>query len=595
MKLKLKLLSAIKKQAVLIAGLSSLPGVAAIADTQILGISAAGGEFGYIDTNTEINGVKQHTLSRGVYDYIYPSQEYIDYFVDEVGMNAIRIGARWERIQEVPGSAILDMDPRLLELVEVVERVTDSGAYAIIDIHNYGKFVTLNADGTEIETNIGDGPVTNEHFAYFWGRMAETFGDNPKVIFELMNEPNRQDQAKLMETLQAGIDAIQATGSTNTILVPGNRWSGAHSWRNADNYGASNATALLELTDRFGKLVFVAHQYLDQDYSGRKSDCISSDEVVSKLEVFTSWLRENSKRGLLGEFGVSSDDACLESLRAMLRHVDENQNLYLGSVYWATGDYWSSDTFYLIRPATLNNGQFENIGDQQLSVMKEFLESDDSIDPSPTGEILDQNATNAWYLPGDGRRAWINQGCADELEDAGLPRRTGTWNADLAPLAGYSTNCSAIPRPDDQDTEDPDEELTMGEVLDQNATNAWYLPGDGRRAWISQSCANQLQAAGLARRSGTWNEDLALLAGYSTNCTAIPRPDDLSVEPPMGEILDQNATNAWYLPGDGRRAWVHQTCADQLEAAGMPRRSGTWNEDLRSLNGFSTDCSKIQI
>ncbi len=554
------------------------------AKPEIIGISAAGGEFGYenVEPKLVINGVIQHTLKRGTYDYIYPSQSYVDYFVGEIGMDAIRIGARWERIQEVPGKEILDIDPRLLELVEAVERVTDSGAYAILDVHNYGKFISHSADGKEVETNIGDGPVSNQHFAYFWRRMAETFGDNPKVMFELMNEPNQQNQSQLMSTLQAGIDAIQVTGATNTILVPGNRWSGAHSWNNADSYGASNGIALLELTDKFDKLVFVAHQYIDSDYSGTKSDCLSSDEAVAKLDTFTGWLRDNSRRGFLGEFGVSSSQVCLESLRAMLEHVDEHKDVYLGAIYWATGDYWNSDLFYLIRPASLKTGQANDIGSAQLGVLQEYLLNDPVIVPPPMGEIVDQNANNAWYLPGDNRRAWISQPCAIELEENGISRRTGSWNADLGSLTGYSVACTDIgtlPSPPPQ-----------GEVIDQDARNAWYLPGDGRRAWINQTCAAELEARDLPRRPGNWNDNLGSLTGYSVACADIGTPPS---PPPLGEVVDQSANNAWYIPGDGRRAWINQRCADELESTGLPRRSGNWNGDLGMLTGYSVNCDDI--
>ena len=91
------------------------------------------------------------------------------------------------------------------------------------------------------------------------------------------------------------------------------------------------------------------HQYLDGDYSGTHPSCRNERIGVTTLEKFTQWLRNNGKRGFLGEFGGGSDPVCLAALNAMLTHLAENSEVWLGWTYWAAG-VWPPSYFTSVQP-----------------------------------------------------------------------------------------------------------------------------------------------------------------------------------------------------------------------------------------------------
>jgi endoglucanase len=60
---------------------------------------------------------------------------------------------------------------------------------------------------------------------------------------------------------------------------------------------------------------------------------------------FTHWLRENERRGFLGEFAAADNAVCLEALDRMLQYVTDNSDVWLGWTYWAAGAWWGDYPF----------------------------------------------------------------------------------------------------------------------------------------------------------------------------------------------------------------------------------------------------------
>jgi hypothetical protein len=142
-----------------------------------------------------------------------------------------------------------------------------------------------------------------------------------------------------LSAANAAISAIRAAGATNLILVPGNSWSGAHSWTQSW-YGTPNSTAMLNISDPGNNYAFEVHQYLDSDSSGTSSSCVSGTIGSQRMQSFTNWLRANGKRGFLGEFGGGSGQTCLSAIDNILDHLEANTDVYLGWTYWAAGPWW---------------------------------------------------------------------------------------------------------------------------------------------------------------------------------------------------------------------------------------------------------------
>jgi len=76
--------------------------------------------------------------------------------------------------------------------------------------------------------------------------------DNPKVIFNLMNEPHDfpLDSTTWFAGIQTVIDAIRDAGSTHLILVPNSRGSDTTHWSAwSPNGGPVDSVAALAISD----------------------------------------------------------------------------------------------------------------------------------------------------------------------------------------------------------------------------------------------------------------------------------------------------------------------------------------------------------
>lgn len=288
------------------------------------GINLAGAEFG--------EGKDEYGK-----DYIYPSEETIAHFAG-LGFTSVRLPFRWERLQPVlEGPFDAAEQARLKETVATVKK---HGMGVVLDPHNYARYR---------DQLIGTAEVPDAVFAHFWGRLAKLFANDPAVTFALMNEPHDVAASQWLKSANAALSAIRKADAKNLVLVPGTAWTGAHSWR-SEAYGGANGTVMTGVADPAKNFAYEVHQYLDGDFSGTKADCSRGADAVAALEDFTLWLRNHGARGYLGEFGAPAGAACIASLTAMVKVLEENRDVWTGFAYWAAGDWWPKDEELNIQP-----------------------------------------------------------------------------------------------------------------------------------------------------------------------------------------------------------------------------------------------------
>jgi endoglucanase len=342
------------KWLLLLAGL--LIALTAAAQLQYAGVNLAGAEFG----EGSLPG------QYGVH-YIYPTAAEVDYFTGK-GMNIFRLPFRWERLQQ---SAFADFDTTELgRLDTIVAYITAHNAYVILDPHNYARYYG-NLIGQGIDVSV---------FADFWSRLAQHYKNNDRVFFGLMNEPNSMPTELWRDGANAAIAAIRTAGAGNLILVPGNAWTGAHSWYQTW-YGTANAVAMLGITDPGNNYAFELHQYLDSDSSGTSDNCVSAGIGSQRLIEVTGWLRNNGKRGFLGEFAGGRNQTCYDALDDLLAYVETNSDVWLGWTYWAAGPWWG-DYIFTLEPADQGADQ------PQMTLLEPHLEN---IGPPPQELIFDDH------------------------------------------------------------------------------------------------------------------------------------------------------------------------------------------------------------
>ncbi|MBN9050298.1 MAG: glycoside hydrolase family 5 protein [Rhizobiales bacterium] len=307
----------------------------------LTGVNIAGAEF----NGRKIPGVPNR-------DYFYPAKATIDYVASK-RMTSIRVPFLWERMQPQLNGPLESEELRRLD--EVVRYAIGKRLYVVLDLHNYAYYR---------QKVIGSPDVPVTALADIWKRLAIHFRDSPLVGFGLMNEPKGLLTETWLSAANAAIAAIRNTGASNTIFVPGNGWTGAHSWLST-RYGAPNGDVMLGVVDPANNYVYEVHQYLDSNYSGTHAACRSETVGVDTLQLFTQWARQNGKRAYLGEFGVGADPVCLGALNAMLTFIDENRDVWVGWSYWAAGA-WPPSYFTSVQPV---NG----VDRPQMSVLLNHL------------------------------------------------------------------------------------------------------------------------------------------------------------------------------------------------------------------------------
>jgi endoglucanase len=72
------------------------------------------------------------------------------------------------------------------------------------------------------------------------------------------------------------------------------------------------------------------HEFLDSDSSDLSDSCVRSTIGSERLTVFTEWLGQHNKRGLLGEFAGAYNSQRYDAPDDMLRHLREKSVVWLG-------------------------------------------------------------------------------------------------------------------------------------------------------------------------------------------------------------------------------------------------------------------------
>ncbi|TPX58187.1 hypothetical protein PhCBS80983_g03314 [Powellomyces hirtus] len=283
---------------------------------QYTGVSESCAEFG--------QGNLPGTYNR---DYTYPTDASLDFFIKGCS-NLIRLPFAWERLQRTLEG---ELDAEEFSRIDgVVKYVTGRGQNLLLDPHNYNRYRGQL--------------VTPDQLANFWTKLANRYKDNQKVMFGLMNEPHDQPTEDVFKTMQAAINAIRATTAKNLITVPGNAWTGAHSWTK-NYYGTSNAEVMATIVDPANNFMFEMHQYLDSDFSGTHDTCQSASIGVESLVAATEWARKLGKKILLGEIGGGDNALCYAALENTMKYMMENSDVWAGYAWWAAGPWWGNYMF----------------------------------------------------------------------------------------------------------------------------------------------------------------------------------------------------------------------------------------------------------
>ncbi|KAH8760554.1 extracellular endoglucanase [Diaporthe sp. PMI_573] len=285
------------------------------------GVNESGAEFG--------QGNLPGTLGT---DYTWPVHSTIDTLTAK-GFNIFRVPILMERI--IPSTLTGSINEAYFNgLNDIVSYITSKGAYAIIDSQNFGRYY-----GNVITDTSG--------FQKYWKTIAARFSSNSKVIFDTNNEYHDMDNTLVAQLNQAAVNGIRAAGATSQyIFVEGNSYTGAWTW-----VSSGTGAALASLTDPSNKIVYEMHQYLDSDGSGTHADCVSSTIGAERIQAATQWLKQNNKKGILGETAGGANSQCIQALTGMLQYMEDNSDVWDGWLWWGGGPWWGDYMFSMEPPS----------------------------------------------------------------------------------------------------------------------------------------------------------------------------------------------------------------------------------------------------
>ncbi|KAK3938660.1 glycoside hydrolase family 5 protein [Diplogelasinospora grovesii] len=251
----------------------------------------------------------------------------MQHFVKDDGMNMFRLPVGWQYLINNKLGGTLDSG-NLGRYDQLVQACLATGAYCIVDIHNYARW------NGQI---IGQGGPTNDQFVNLWTQIATKYASQSKMVFGVMNEPHDvPDINKWADTVQAVVTAIRGAGAKNQmILLPGNDWTSAAAMP------TKSGPALLKVKNPDGStdgLIFDVHKYLDSDNSGTHTECVT-DNISGAFQPLATWLRTNKRQALNSETGGGNTASCQKYLCAQIQFLNQNTDVFLGYTGWSAGAF----------------------------------------------------------------------------------------------------------------------------------------------------------------------------------------------------------------------------------------------------------------
>ncbi len=245
-----------------------------------LGINLAGPEF----ASKKIPG----KLGK---DYDFPNGIHLIYYKSR-GFNSVRLPVRWERLQQEIFSEL--SFSYLHEIKEFLKKAEQYELSVVLDLHNYGRFKG---------NVVGSNEVPNEAFYDIWQRLAQALKDYPALLaYGLMNEPFKT-KGRWHKAAQYGVNGIRSVDKNTAIYVAGDHWSNSHIW--------SRVNPRPFVNDPQNNIAYEAHIYFDKNFSGtyKNPDQIyNKEDVYKRLKSFVLWLKKHDVKGIIGEWGVPSNN-----------------------------------------------------------------------------------------------------------------------------------------------------------------------------------------------------------------------------------------------------------------------------------------------
>lgn len=287
--------------------------------------------------------------------------------IDEVAqrkMNMIRLSFLHERVQPtLNGPFSGGPDNYWQRLQDFVKYANSKNITVTLCPHNFAEYFRTDLGANYI---IGSAEFPTSAFADFWGKMAQTFKNNSKLVFNLTNEPKFNITAtNLVTAWNTVIAAIRSNGFLGKIHAPG------ISYASADGFISNgNDTAFLNLVDPCNNTTIELHNYGNADHSGADVNIPTATAFKDSLSPVVAWARANKKKLYIGEtaFNSSGTNATV-AFTDQLDYIHRNKDVFEGYNIWAGGIFLAN--FTLTPDYSCWSGT--NVDTDRLTPLKKYL------------------------------------------------------------------------------------------------------------------------------------------------------------------------------------------------------------------------------
>lgn len=258
----------------------------------------------------------------------------------QAGFTAIRLPVRWDaRAGVQPPYRIA---PDFFERVDGIVALALKHRLAIVlDMHHYANMML-------------EPSAERERFLAIWRQVAEHYRDAPPtVLFELLNEPNRElTRERWNEALAAVLPVIRASNPQRTLIVGGGDWNSGPALEDlklpADDRNLIATFHYYEpmaVTHQGAEWVSGAGAWVGTTWSGTAAQ---TKKLRDDFDRVQRWAEREKRPVLLGEFGAYSraDQATRIAWTRAVREQAEARGYA-----WA---YWElASSFGVLEPLSL--------------------------------------------------------------------------------------------------------------------------------------------------------------------------------------------------------------------------------------------------
>lgn len=226
-------------------------------------------------------------------------------YIEQVAgaFNTVRVPVRWSNHAAPTADAKID-EAFAARVDQVVDALLAKGVYVIVDMHHYNQ---LSGAGLHPNETPVDAAVLETRLVNMWRQIAQRYRDrSPKLLFELLNEPNGRLNGEAWNTLAPQVlAAVRASNPTRPVLIGPGEWNSVYELKKLRLPADRNIIVSIHNYDPFN-FTHQGVEHLAKPFPLGTTCCDAGQRkaITDALDTARQWSVANGYPLHLGEFGT---------------------------------------------------------------------------------------------------------------------------------------------------------------------------------------------------------------------------------------------------------------------------------------------------